>query len=245
MLQGPTPSITEWLEHLAGLLGTSAPTVAGTGTNADPWKVELFAVPGGSTNSGLYATLANITSGTTDSLELGLQFQFVPFTPKVQITANAVLASIPLAGDASAKVLPSAAALLQAPGDGSALVNAGGFSIQTFRAGFSFDGANLQPLLELDTVQFDGQTYDKLDLTNVNSVVASASTALRGLLPLCWHRIPSRPSAPFIAVHCLTPRTHGRICSKKLRRWPALQPLPQVPALLPRRGPCKSRRVDR
>jgi hypothetical protein len=182
MLQGPTPSITEWLEHLAGLLGTSAPTVAGTGTNADPWKVELFAVPGGSTNSGLYATLANITSGTTDSLELGLQFQFVPSTPKVQITANAVLASIPLAGGAPAKVLPSAAALLQAPGDGSALVNAGGFSIQTFRAGFNFDGANLRPLLELDTVQFDGQTYGKLDLTNVNSVVASASTALRGLL---------------------------------------------------------------
>jgi hypothetical protein len=182
MLQGSSPSITEWLQHLAGLLGTSAPAVTGTGTTADPWKVELFAVPGGSTNSGLYATLANVTSGTTDSLDLGLQFQFVPTSPKVLIAANAVLASIPLAGGASAKVLPSASALLQSPGDGSALLGTGPITIQTFRAGFTFDGANLKPLLELDTVQFQGQPYPKLDLTNVNSVVAGASTLLRNTL---------------------------------------------------------------
>ena len=182
MLQGPTPSITEWLQDLAGLLGTSAPTVGGTGTSADPWKVELFAIPGGSTNSGLYATLANVTSGSTQSLDLGLQFQFIPSTPKVQIAASAVLASIPLAGGAPAKVLPSAAALLQSPGDGSALVSTGAFSIQTFRAGFSFDGTNLQPLLELDSVQFQGQTYDKLDLTNINSAYGAATTVLRNTL---------------------------------------------------------------
>ncbi|HEY6489867.1 MAG: DUF6603 domain-containing protein [Terracidiphilus sp.] len=182
MLQGTTPSITEWLEHLAGLLGTSAPAVTGTGSTADPWKVELFAAPGGSANSGLYATLANVTSGATQSLDLGLQFQFVPSTPKVQIAASAVLASIPLAGGAPAKVLPSASALLQAPGDGSALISTGTFSVQTFRAGLSFDGTSLQPLLELDTVQFQGQTYDKLDLTNINSAYGAATTVLRNTL---------------------------------------------------------------
>ncbi len=182
MLQGPTPSITEWLQDLAGLLGTSAPSVGGAGTAADPWKVELFSIPGGSTNSGLYATLANITSGSTQSLHLGLQFQFIPSSPKVQIAASAVLASIPLAGGAPAKVLPSASALLQSPGDGSALVSTGAFTIQTFRAGFSFDGTNLQPLLELDSVQFQGQTYDKLDLTNINSAYGAATTVLRNTL---------------------------------------------------------------
>ncbi|HYK35314.1 DUF6603 domain-containing protein [Alloacidobacterium sp.] len=182
MLQGGAPSITEWLDHLAGLLGTAAPGVTGVGTSADPWKTELFAVPGGAANSGLFVTLAHDTSGSTQSLDLGIQLQFVPGGAAVLVGANAVLASIPLAGSAHAEVLPFASVLLQSPGDGSALVNAGPISVQTFRAGFTFDGANLKPMLELDQVQFQGQTYATLDLTNVNSIVQAASDALRTLL---------------------------------------------------------------
>lgn len=182
MLQGATPSITEWLEHLAGLLGTSAPAVTGTGTPSDPWKTELFSVPGGAANSGLYVTLAHDTSGTTQSLDLGIQFQFIPTGATVAVNATAVLASIPLAGSAHAAVLPSASVLVQSPGDSSALVSSGAISIQTLRAGFTFDGANLKPMLELDQVQFQGQTYAKLDLTNVNSVVQAASDGVRTLL---------------------------------------------------------------
>ncbi len=183
MLQGATPSITQWFEHLAGLLGTNAPTIAGTGTSADPWKVELFAVPGGSTNSGLYVTASHLASGTTQSLDLGLQFQFIPTSGKVQVGAYAVLASIPLAGAAHAEVLPSASVLIQAPGDGTALVNTAQFSVQTFRAGFTFNGSTLKPLLELDNVQFLGQQpYATIDLTNINSVAADFSDTLRQTL---------------------------------------------------------------
>ncbi|HTJ31515.1 MAG TPA: hypothetical protein VL346_13510, partial [Acidobacteriaceae bacterium] len=96
MLQGATPSIAQWLTHLAGLLGTHAPATTGTGTDADPWKVELFSIPGGSSASGLYVTVAHATSGATQSLKLGTQFQFVPTGGAVAVAANAVLASIPL-----------------------------------------------------------------------------------------------------------------------------------------------------
>lgn len=182
MLEGAAPSITEWLQHLAGLLGTNAPAVSGSGTPPDPWKTELFSVPGGTANSGLYVTLAHDASGSTQSLDFGIQFQFVPAGAAVFVGANAVLASIPLAGSAHAAVLPFASVLLQSPGDNSALVNAGPISVQTLRAGFTFDGTNIQPLLELDQVQFQGQTYAKLDLTNINSVVQAASDGLRTLL---------------------------------------------------------------
>jgi large repetitive protein len=183
MLEGATPGITEWLEHLAGLLGTNAPTIVGTGTSADPWKVELFAVPGGSTNSGLYVTVSHLTSGATQTLDLGLEFQFIPTSGKVQVGANAVLASIPLAGAAHAGVLPSASVLIQAPGDGTPLVNTAQFSVQTFLAGFTFNGSTLKPMLELDNVQFLGQQpYATIDLTNINSVAADFSDTLRQTL---------------------------------------------------------------
>lgn len=183
MLEGATPSITEWLEHLAGLLGTNAPAITGTGSSIDPWKVELITVPGGSTNSGLYVTVSHLTHGATQTLDLGLEFQFIPTGGKVQVGANAVLASIPLIGAAHAEVLPSASVLIQAPGDGSALVTTAQFSVQTFRTGFTFNGSTLKPMLELDNVQFLGQQpYTTIDLTNINSVAANFSDTLRQAL---------------------------------------------------------------
>lgn len=184
MLEGTTPSITEWLEHLAGLLGTSAPSVSGTGVPDDPWKVELFAVPGGAANSGLYATLAHEATAATQTLDLGIQFQFIPTGGAVSVSSSAVLASIPLAGSGHAIVLPHAAVLIESPGDGTALIAPGPvpISVQTFRTGFTFDGSDLKPKLELDQVTFEGQTYARLDLTNVNSVVQAASDGLRSLL---------------------------------------------------------------
>ena len=61
----------------------------------------------GSANSGLYVTASHVTTGATQSLDLGLQFQFFLGPPKSAGCGSAVLASIPLAGGAPGEVLPS------------------------------------------------------------------------------------------------------------------------------------------
>jgi large repetitive protein len=183
MLPGSPPPIKKWLGYLGGLLGPSAPVVNGSGTPDDPFTVQILAF-GGAAQSGLNLTLADQVSGNDHSLLLGFEALFVPSgaSPAASISAQAVLASIPLTGTATAVALPSAAVLMQAPGDGSSLVTDPNINVGSLRAGLNWDGKQLQPLLELDAVQFQGTTYPKIDLTNVNSVISAASDAVRSLL---------------------------------------------------------------
>ena len=186
LLQGTgTPPIVAWLGHLVGLLGSSSPTVTGTGTEADPWVAPILDF-GSASSSGLSITLASKTVSSTTSLLIGLQARVIPggASPPVRIEGNAILASIPITGAGSAVVLPSAAVTANAPGalGAAALVSIPTIAVQSVRAGFVWAGGSLQPLLELETVDFTllGTTthYNQVDLTNADSVASTASSLI-------------------------------------------------------------------
>ncbi|MGA8043261.1 MAG: DUF6603 domain-containing protein [Terracidiphilus sp.] len=185
LLQGSTPPIMKWLEHLAGLLGVTAPAVTGTGTESDPWVAQILGF-GTAAGSGLNVTLAQKTASSTTSLLIGVQARVVPggASPPARIEAHAVLASVPIAGTGSASVLPSASVVATAPGalGAGALVSTGTITVKSLRAGFEWVNAALQPLLELDQVDFTlaGTTshYDKVDLTNADSVASDVSSTI-------------------------------------------------------------------
>jgi len=105
MLGGSPPPIKKWLGYLAGLLGPSAPVVNGLGTPDDPFTVQVLAF-GGAAQSGLNLTLADQVTGNAHSLLLGINTLFVPAgaNPQAKISAQAILASIPLSGTAPAEV---------------------------------------------------------------------------------------------------------------------------------------------
>ena len=182
---GASAPVVHWLGHLVGLIGVASPTVTGSGTAADPWVAPVLPI-GSATGSGLNITFATATASSTTSLLIGLQARVIPSgaSPPVRIEGNAVLASIPITGTGSAAVLPSASVTAIAPGaiGAGALVSNATISVQSLRAGFNWTGSALQPLLELDAVQLTllGSTnvYDKIDLTNADSVASDVSTAI-------------------------------------------------------------------
>ncbi len=181
---GATAPVVEWLGHLAGLIGSTA-TVTGTGTEADPWVAPILSF-GSAAGSGLNITFATNTVSSTTSLLIGLQARVIPggATPPVRIEGNAVLASIPITGTGSAVVLPSASVIAFAPGaiGAAALVSTAPLTVQSLRAGFSFVNGSLQPLLELDGVDFTlagtNTHYAKVDLTNADSVASDVSSLI-------------------------------------------------------------------
>ena len=186
LLQGGSSApVVTWLGHLVGLLGAGAVTVTGTGTEIDPWVAPILNF-GSATGSGLNITMASKTVSSTTSLLIGLQARVIPggATPPVRIEGNAILASVPITGAGSSAVLPSAAVIAHAPGalGAGALVSTSNITVQSLRAGFNWTGAALQPLLELDAVDFQlaGTTthYNKVDLTNADSVASDVSSLI-------------------------------------------------------------------
>ncbi len=173
LLTGGTPPIQAWLTNLAGLLGSTS-AITGTGTPSDPWTASIFTLNPSSTFN---VTLASANS----ALQFGVLVRVAPgATPVARIEAQAVVASLPLAGTGSAAVLPSASVVVRAPGaDGTALVsNAPAIAVDHVRAGFVWNGTSLAPLLELDTVTIAGVSYPTVDLTNADSVVQAAEAAV-------------------------------------------------------------------
>jgi large repetitive protein len=174
LLTGGPPPIQAWLTNLAGLFGSTFP-VTGTGTSADPWTANIFAL-NASSNFGV--TLAQ----SNGALQFGVGVQVAPggANPVARIEAQAVLASLPLAGTGSAAVLPSASVVVRTPGaEGMALVsNAPAIAVGHLRAGFVWNGTAIAPLLELDTVTLAGTAYPHIDLTNADSVVQAAEAAV-------------------------------------------------------------------
>jgi hypothetical protein len=167
--------LQSWLAQLAGLLGSST-AITGTGTVDDPWVAQIFTL---NASTGFNVTLAQ----TADALQFGALVKVAPDGPNpvARIEARAVLASFPLKGTAATAVLPSAAVLLRAPGsDGAAALidKKPAIAVDSLRAGFVWNGSNLQPVLELDTVTLGGIDYPHLDLTNADSVVNAAETAV-------------------------------------------------------------------
>ena len=164
------PPVMAWLEHLAGLAGAPAPTTSGSGTDGDPWRVEVFSF---SEPSGLAIVAAQVN----DTLRLGVEAALVTGGADASLAARTYLAGIPLNGTASATVLPSASIALRAPAGAGPLTSGGPISVGSLRAGLNWNGTRLQPLLELDDVTFAGATYARLDLTNTDSV-GQAATAI-------------------------------------------------------------------
>jgi hypothetical protein len=170
-----------WLGHLAGLIGSTATAVSGSGTPSDPWTVQLLPI-GTVAGSGVNLTLAQQTVSSTTWALIGLQAVIIPSgaTPPVRLVANATLASIPIVGTGSASILPSASITATAPGTtGTGLVSTASITVGSLNAGFSWNGTTLQPLLEMDAVTLLGTSYDRIDLTNADSVEAAASAAVR------------------------------------------------------------------
>ena len=190
LLQGGVSApIVDWLGNLAGLIGISTPNVTGTGTESDPWVAAILPI-GTANGSGLNITFATKTVSSTTSLLIGLQARVIPdgANPPVRIEGSATLASIPITGTGSAVVLPSASVTAFAPGAIGAgpLVPAGPLQVDSLRAGFTWTGSALQPLLELENVHFTllGKTtqYDKVDLTNADSVASDVSATITGTI---------------------------------------------------------------
>lgn len=177
-----TGGIIDWLRALGGLMG-AALDVEGGGTSDDPWRVLIMTLEPGP--SRLEVTLARRDG---PMLDVGLRVSLVPagLSPSMAVEARTTLASIPLSGAGQAAALPSAEVVLSAHGDAANLVSSTNITVSTLRAGIRWNGADLVPLLELLGVNLGGAAYDRIDLTNTDSVEAAASdaveTALRNAL---------------------------------------------------------------
>lgn len=173
-----TGRIVDWLSAFGRLLGANV-AAAGSGTATDPWHVRIIDLGGGP--SGVEVTLVRKAGPV---LDIGLRTVLLPggANPAVLIEGQAALASIPLSGTAAAVVLPAAEVVVRAPGDASDLVNSATITVEQLRTGLRWNGSNLTPLLELFNVTFAGAPYDRIDLTNTDSVAAAASAAVETAL---------------------------------------------------------------
>jgi hypothetical protein len=163
--------MTTWLGHLGGLFGIG-PGAIGNGTPADPWRVRIAALDGGSSE------LTFTTVSINQKLHIGIQASLIPAAgAKARFDASAVIAAIPLAGNGNAGVLPSASLVMRSLG--GTLVSTPAIKADSFQAGIAWNGSALTPVLEMDNVDLTlGSTthYDKIDLTNADGAIASAAS---------------------------------------------------------------------
>lgn len=174
---GPLP-IEAWLGHFAGLfhdLFAAAPAVE---AGPLPQSFSIALVPfGGESSLRLQAAQNN----GFFRLGVGARLAVVVDGKRLAIEAGASLVDIPLAGTGRARVLPQAAVQLSLSGNGGTdLVPLGGgtFRAGALLAGLRWDGTDLRPLLELDGVHVAAHDYERLDLTNTDSVAAAATAAV-------------------------------------------------------------------
>jgi len=165
--------VVEWLGHVGGLFGASS-AASGSGTTADPWTVPIFTIDAKSSVSLTLAQRTELHTGT-NWVDAGVQISYQSTDPTLGATVEgtAVLATIPLSGPPSATALPSASIIVSAPG---------GTVAKSVRGGASWNGLSVVPVLALDdvTLTISGSTahYDRIDLTNANSVISAASGAV-------------------------------------------------------------------
>jgi hypothetical protein len=173
---GGQPPIDVWLGHVAGLFGAPAPT--GSGSDADPWAIQLAALGTG----GAELTLATRTmTGGSQEFLIGLRLNLD--APSVRARVAATLLALPLTGTAPPAVLPSASADVVAPRDPAAnLISGTTLGVGSLRGGVSWNGSALSPRLEMVNVQFDGTTYPIVDLSSIDSARAAAASAVRDAL---------------------------------------------------------------
>ncbi len=183
LVQGEAPQIGTWLQNLVGLLGVEGATVTSVGTPPSQWIVPIFPI-GSATNSNLAIVVGLQSATNSTGMQIGLQATIVPSdeNPPLSIEAQAIFASIPLAGSTPAALLPSAGVTVIAPGDPAKTLSSGAVAVQSMRAGFVWANSKLQPIVELDGVTFAGTTYPHLDLTNAETVEAAIGNAVAAAL---------------------------------------------------------------
>jgi hypothetical protein len=172
-------ALNAWLGHFAGLIGAKGIPITGDGSPDNPFAAQVLAL---NAQSGVSITVSMMP----DAIRFGLRASLLPTgaNPPGRIDADAILASIPLHGTASATVLPSMRVAFRAPGTigGASLATSAQITIGSARAGIEWDGSTLRPLVELDDVTITGPPiakYDRIDLTDTDSVAAAAATAVR------------------------------------------------------------------
>lgn len=187
-----------WLGHLAGLFGASS-AVTGTGAPTNPWRVPILSLDAG--NSELAVTL----SAAGQKLQVGVQALLVPSggTPPARLEASATIVAIPLSGVGGASVLPSASIVVRSPGGAGTLVNTGPISADDIRGGVEWNGSTLKPLLEVDNVTFNGTHYDRIDLTNADSVVTAATALVQNAIQAALGT--TGPAAHLLALTGIAP----------------------------------------
>jgi hypothetical protein len=185
---GPTSYLQSWLGHLAGILGVAAPTVnMQTSAGATSWSVPI-AQPNSASTVNVTLTKSTAADGVTPLLSLGAGVVFSSTAPgPARLDASATLVALPLAGTIAPSVFPSAELVVAAPSNaGTPMIPASpgaAISLDSLRAGISWNGATVVPLLEMRNVVISGAgTYPLIDLTNANTVVAAASAAASAAL---------------------------------------------------------------
>ncbi|HEX4286987.1 MAG TPA: DUF6603 domain-containing protein, partial [Terracidiphilus sp.] len=169
--------MTDWLGNLGGIFG-GANVATGSGSAADPWLISIFTIDANSSVSLSLAQNTEAHSGVT-SLDIGLRatFQSTDVSLQAAVQADATIASVALSGPPSAKALPSASVMV---------VVSGAPVATTIRGGAAWNGSSVVPVMELDdvTLTIDGSTahYDRIDLTNTDSVVSAATSTVETLL---------------------------------------------------------------
>ena len=138
-----------------------------------PWRVALVDLGGGE----VYATLALVDGHLRVGLGVGLGGSLGAGEPEVHVEVEVAIADVPLDGAAPPVVLPRATAVLRVDGPGgAALVDVPTVvKVGSLRAGLAWDGTTLAPTLELLDDRLGTTPYDRLDLTNVDSVEAAAT----------------------------------------------------------------------
>jgi hypothetical protein len=177
LIGGSPPSAVQWLQHFAGLFGS---TVAVEGAAAGPWSVRLLPLGG---VGGLSITVENTGQQARFGVRVALGASLGAGQPTLDLAASAAIADIPLGGTGSARVLPAASVLVSFAGSGGApLIADATVGVGALRGGVVWDGSRLRPSLELLDVHFGTTTYPRLDLTNLQSVADAAAGAVAGFV---------------------------------------------------------------
>lgn len=173
LFAGGAPPIRNWLQHFAGLFrslfGVAPAAAPEPGTQG--WGIDIIPF-------GANAALRLIVALRDNMFRVGFaaSARVVLDGKRVSLEGGAAIADIPIAGADRARLLPEAYARLRLTGaagdDFIGLV--GGFRVGAINAGMGWDGHNVVPLLELAGVQFNGDLYSRIDLTNTDSVQSAA-----------------------------------------------------------------------
>lgn len=189
LLKGPAPlqswlngligsgKVTAWLAHVAGLFGASI-AVSGSGTAAAPWRIRIADL---NVNSGLDVTLAVVSQKLLVGTQMALAGTSAGL-PDARLQASASIVGIPLSGTGAASVLPSASLVVRTPNKGAALVSSAAISADAMRVGVSLDGTTVSPIVELLNVTLQGTHFDRIDLTNADSVTSAATDLVKAKL---------------------------------------------------------------